>query len=588
VTKLAEIIRWVQLAEWTLLAAAAVNLWRRNRSPSATWLALTFGSIAVVVVAGFALPEDPTALTLALRLLLAVLALFPYLLYRFVTSMVARRRWAWIAAHVLTAGSIVGSFLIPSLPQPGEARTPGFTILLIAFLAQWGFLLMRVSWLLWRAGSAGQPVVARKRMRTMAVGASMLVLILVASGAGSSGAQDGPIDIALSALGLIAAPLFFLGFDPPRTLRLVWRQREEADLRTAEIGLVRAVSRTEVASAWLPRVSELVGGQGAVIFDMDETVLAAHNFPDGEVAHARDLLPPADSARYDAVEVGPYRVVTMHNGWLVVSIGALTPFFGDDELRMLGASSVVADLALGRARLFELERQAGEAMRDFVAIASHDLRTPVTVIAGFTDLMQMQWNTVTDEEKQDYLRAIARQVTHLSRLIDDLLTVSKLDVRELDVFRQPVDVERIAHEVVEELGNEATVIVAGAAAHVRAWADSDHVSRMIRNYLANAKTYGRAPISVEIGREDSSVVVRVRDAGSGVPADFVGNLFEKFARLDKKKSKAVGGTGLGLSIVRGLATNNGGDAWYEPNEPAGSVFCVRLPLAAPSHETAHA
>ena len=168
-------------------------------------------------------------------------------------------------------------------------------------------------------------------------------------------------------------------------------------------------------------MSELVGGHGAILFDADGTSLATHLFPDGEIERVRAQLPPADSPRYAAVDIGPYRVLTMHNGWLAVAIGALTPFFGDDELRMLSASSVVADLALGRARLFELERQAGEAMRDFVAIASHDLRTPVTVIAGFTDLMQMQWDAVTDEEKREYLRAITRQVAHLSRLIDDLL-----------------------------------------------------------------------------------------------------------------------------------------------------------------------
>ena len=82
--------------------------------------------------------------------------------------------------------------------------------------------------------------------------------------------------------------------------------------------------------------------------------------------------------------------------------------------------------------------------------------------------------------------------------------------------------------------------------------------------------------------------MRVRDAGPGVPDDFVPRLFEKFARLDKKKSKSVQGTGLGLSIVRGLADNNGGEAWYEPNQPAGACFCFRLPVATVTNEVAHA
>jgi signal transduction histidine kinase len=587
VDDIAEVIRWVQFAEWTLLALAAINVWRTQRTAAATWLALTFGTIALVVVAGLVLPDDQTQLTIPVRALLAVLALFPYLLYRFVTSMVERQRWAWIAAHVLTAAAVVGSFFVSSVPEPGEPRPLGLVVFLVVFVAEWSFLLVRSAWRLWRAGS-GQPVVARKRMRTMAAAASMLALVIVISASGSSGAEERPLDVIVSAIGLLAAPLFFLGFDPPRFLRLLWRQREEAALRDTEIGLVRAISRPEVANAWLPRVSELVGGNGAVVFDMDRSVLATHNFAEEDVRRALAILPPADAPRYSAIDAGPYQVLTMHNGWLAVAVGPLTPFFGDDELRMLAASSVVADLALGRARLFELERQSREAMRDFVAIASHDLRTPVTVIAGFTDLMQMRRETVSDEQKQEYLNAITRQVTHLHRLIDDLLTVSKLDVRELEVFRRPVDVGNVAREVVEELGMDAEVMAGDPGGHVRALADADHVARMVRNYLTNARIYGYAPISVHVAQEDGSVVVRVRDAGPGVPADFVPRLFEKFARLDKKKSRAVQGTGLGLSIVRGLAHNNGGEAWYEPNEPTGACFCFRLPVVPMSDEAVHA
>ena len=587
VKDLAEAIRLVQVAEWALLALAALNLWRTRRTSATTWLALTFCALALVVLAGLALPDGHTETTLLVRALVALLALFPYFLFRFVHTMVACARLAWITTHVLTVAAIAGAFLVTSIARPGDPRTPDYVVFVVVFVVQWAYLLSSAAWRLWRAGSR-QPAVARKRMRTMAAAASLLALAILTSASGSSaGAEPGAVELVQSAIGLLAAPLFLLGFDPPRFLRVLWRQREEADLRSTEIGLVRAVSRPDVANAWLPSVSELVGGNGAVIFDMDRSVLANHNFPEDEIQRASAMLPSADTPRYDAVEVGPYRILTMHNGWLVVAVGPLTPFFGDDELRMLGASSVVADLSLGRARLFELERQATDAIRDFVAIASHDLRTPVTVIAGFSDLMQMQWDTISDEDKRDYLRAISRQVTHLRRLIDDLLTVSKLDVRELDVFPQPVDLARIAHDVVEEAGIDADVRIDASVDEYRALADAEHVSRMLRNYLANAQTYGRPPVTVEVGREDGSLVVRVRDHGPGVPDEFVPKLFEKFSRLDKKKSKAVGGTGLGLSIVAGLAASNGGAAWYEPNHPTGATFCFKLPTATMPTEAAH-
>lgn len=577
----AEIVEWLQLVGWTSLAIAALNLWRRRRTGPSTWLALTFGALAVVVIGGRLLPDVAAEPTFPLRVLLAVLVLFPYLLYRFVASMVERSRWEWVLAHVLTAAAVVDVSAVPAFPEAGEPRSVAFVVFLVVFLVQWTFLLSRAAWQLWRAGSA-QPAVARKRMRLMSVAASMLALTLVLSATGPSSGTSSA-DLAVDIIGLLVAPLFFIAFHPPRTLRLVWRQREEADLRATEIGLVRAVSRTEVAAAWLPRVSDLVGGRGAIVFDMDRSVLALHNISPAEVAHMSAGLEDG-MPRYTAVEVGSHRVVAMHNGWLVVGIGPLTPFFGDDELRTVGASSVVADLALGRARLFELERQARAAMGDFVAIASHDLRTPVTVISGFTELMRSQWDAHDDAEKQDFLDAIARQVHHLDRLIGDLLTVTKLDVSEIDVFPRAVDVERTAREVAAELEIDADIRTEALTSGVRVFADPDHVARMLRNYLSNAVTYGGPPIVVDISGRNGSVVVCVRDTGPGVPEEFRSRLFEKFARADKKKSRSVGGTGLGLSIVRGLAERNRGDAWYEPERPTGSRFCFRLPVASSTDE----
>ena len=311
----------------------------------------------------------------------------------------------------------MGASSITSVPEPGEPRPVGVIAFTVLFVAQWAFLLIRTAWRLWQAG-AGQPVVARKRMRTMATAASMLALVIIVSSLGSSGGEERLFEVIVSAVGLLAAPLFYFGFDPPRFLRLVWRQREEAALRTTEIGLVRAdLATRRRANAWLPRVSELVGGNGAVVFDSDRSVLAKHKISDGEVQRALSLLPD-DAPRYDAVDAGPYRVLAMHNGWLAVAIGPLTPVLRGRRAPHARAWSVVADLALGRARLFELERQSREAMRDFVAIASGMIYgRSVTVIAGFTDLMQTQWDTVLDEQKQDFLSAITRQVTHLDRRI---------------------------------------------------------------------------------------------------------------------------------------------------------------------------
>jgi signal transduction histidine kinase len=572
------VLDWVQLVVWVLLAAAAFNRWRLRRNASASWLALTFASLAIVVVAGMAIGDDPeqTPNLWVTKVLIAVIMLFPYLLYRFLDTMVERRRWVWITAHLLTGAVLAATVAITRFPEPNEQWTPTVTAFIAGFLVQWVFLLGYVAFRLWRAGRH-QPAVTRKRMRTMGTGAFILAAILVVSAFGPQSQDPTPTSIVVALVGLLAGPFFLFGFSPPGILRTYWRRKEELAMRQMEIGLVRAISRQEIADALLPAVVNLLGGRGAALIDPDGVVLGQRGLEQHEVDALREQV-SLGTEYYEALEIDDCRIIPMETGWLVVFTGPFTPFFGTDEMQMLSAASVMADLALGRAKLFELETQAREAMRDFVAIASHDLRTPVTVIQGFAQLMSGQWDLLGDEKKKEYAAAISRQVQALDRLIRDLLTVSRLDVDEVDVVPQEVDVMEAARATVEAVALDANVTVSGDECPL-AIADPDHVSRMLQNYVRNAITYGAAPIEVDVTGGLDWVTVYVRDHGVGVPADFVPHLFEKFARVDKKKSKAVQGTGLGLSIVRGLARANGGDAWYEDHNGAGTCFAFRLPRA---------
>jgi signal transduction histidine kinase len=108
--------------------------------------------------------------------------------------------------------------------------------------------------------------------------------------------------------------------------------------------------------------------------------------------------------------------------------------------------------------------------------------------------------------------------------------------------------------------------------------DPVHAHHVVVNYLENARRYGAPPFSVTIAREDDTVVLAVADVGPGVPPEFVPSLFESFTQARSGGT----GLGLGLAIVRGLAEASDGEAWYEPNRPRGSRFCLRLPLATTS------
>ena len=222
---LADALEQLQPYVYGGLFLAALIQWRRRPGRSSLWLVATFGVLAAVVLAGQVLPEDSSdpAVEWAGRTLIATLVLFPYFLYRFTTSLLRPIPWVTVAGTVLTASIAILAFLLPSFPDENAAVPGWLSLYLVALLTQWVFLSGVVAIRLWRAGK-GQPTVARRRMRTMALGATGLALALVLAGQFSQG--EGVMDVIFELLVLSAAPLMLIGFAPPRTLRMLWRRRE--------------------------------------------------------------------------------------------------------------------------------------------------------------------------------------------------------------------------------------------------------------------------------------------------------------------------------------------------------------------------
>lgn len=247
--------------------------------------------------------------------------------------------------------------------------------------------------------------------------------------------------------------------------------------------------------------------------------------------------------------------------------------------RQLAATSV--ELERSNRELESLARElrrADELKSRFLAIASHELRTPLTAIAGFTSTIRSLWEQLPDGRKLELLAIINTQTDRLSRLTDDLLTLSRIESGKLATQQLPASLPIILRQTIEELG-PGTEIDVSCPGDLSALADTDHLKQILVNYLTNARKYGRPPIRVEAAAADGWVEIAVCDQGDGVPVDFADGLFQPFSRAANLPSEQRG-TGLGLSIVLGLAEAQGGTAWYEPNRPRGSRFVVRLPKAA--------
>jgi PAS domain S-box-containing protein len=220
------------------------------------------------------------------------------------------------------------------------------------------------------------------------------------------------------------------------------------------------------------------------------------------------------------------------------------------------------------------EREAAAAtaaMRTFVATASHDLRSPLAAVLGFAKLLADSGDQLGPDRRQTCIEAIERGARQASRLVDDLLTLSYINADAVSTRPERVAVADVARQAVADTGVDASIDIGGA---VEAHVDPEHLRRILVNYLVNADRYGAPPVVITAASSDDGVEVRVGDGGTGVPETFIDRLFTTFARADESDRR---GTGLGLSIVQGLATANGGRAFYDDSD--GSSFGVTLRIA---------
>lgn len=222
--------------------------------------------------------------------------------------------------------------------------------------------------------------------------------------------------------------------------------------------------------------------------------------------------------------------------------------------------------------------EANRRLQDFVSLASHELLSPLTVIDGFARMLDQLWDETPDDKRREQVRQIAKSSRSLSRTAKHFLQNARADASELSPRRDDFNAHDLAKSLVDEIADEVQLDVNGhAPADYVVTADRIQVETILSNLIRNAQAYGAAPITVELHRGEHLVEVAVRDAGPGVPDDFVGNLFERYARAESARD--VPGSGLGLFVGRKMARANGGDLHHDTSQGAGARFVLTVPLA---------
>jgi len=242
--------------------------------------------------------------------------------------------------------------------------------------------------------------------------------------------------------------------------------------------------------------------------------------------------------------------------------------------------NILDDLDVERRKVESVNQKllaVNEAMRSFIAVAAHDLRSPLASMVGFSSLLTESWATLSEESRLKFVTVIGRQSRKLTVLVDDLLTLSSIDSGVLSTRPERIVAAEAISACLAASGEDAAGVSVSCSSDLVVWVDPLHLERILENYLQNALKYGEPPVRIEATQQGDMVEVLVLDHGQGVPPEFEPKLYGKFARADVPSSRDKKGTGLGLSIVRGLAEANGGQAFYRPNVPGGSCFIVLLP-----------
>ncbi|WP_193789098.1 hybrid sensor histidine kinase/response regulator, partial [Zavarzinella formosa] len=312
----------------------------------------------------------------------------------------------------------------------------------------------------------------------------------------------------------------------------------------------------------------------------------------------RDLTHPDDRAAGDAQfrslvlgEVGQYAVEKryLRKGGEVVWVRVTATVVRGSDGRPARASAIIEDVT-ARIHAEAALKDADRKKDDFIALLAHELRNPLAPIRNGLQVIRLASDTASRERAQAMMD---RQLTHMVRMIDDLLDVSRIGRSKMVLRRTRVALKDVvnsavetARPVIDEAGHELHLSLPPEPVFLDA--DLTRLSQVVSNLLTNSAKYtergGRVWLTAE--PRDGSVAVTVRDTGIGIPAEALPNIFDMFSQVDRPTERNAGGLGIGLALVKGLVEMHGGTVVAASRgEGRGSEFTVTLPRLALESET---
>lgn len=308
--------------------------------------------------------------------------------------------------------------------------------------------------------------------------------------------------------------------------------------------------------------------------------------------HFTDVLPLADPAGRDWWQCTlPYTGLRSRTGQPERQLCLLGPS-GQPTRDLLVTARYVRGDAGRVERLVVAFRDAAARDRlernraDLISTVAHELRSPLTSVKGFTATLLAKWDRFNDDQKKVMLETVNADADRVTRLLADLLDVSRIDAGRLELHRQVVDVEHAVRKAfagrIASGEPESRFVLKASGELPEMWLDPDKVDQVIGNLVENALKYGAGTVTVSITGTPAGAEVTVSDEGEGIPAEMLARVFTKFWRRGDGGRRQ--GTGLGLFITKGLVEAHGGEITAGRAASGGAEFRFTLPAGTPSYE----
>ncbi len=555
---MAELLLVLQLAVAVAFGALAIRSaasWIQQSDRRHGYLALALGSLTLVIlIAPLLGGGGPEAQVLTdMSLVLFLVSGYALLMFRDSFVPFSRRTRVLIPAVIGLVAIFAIAVRLPAEPQ--GAHGPLQVIALVAVLVIWSMCNLEPIIRFWQSAK-GRHTVEAARLRALSAGYGGILFVVIVGTLGSGLGQGWTLFTDL--ISLAVAPILYVSFAPPAWLRRMWREPEEGPFRSALHDLLLySPDRATLAGRALSWAQRLVGGEGAFLVDSDDTILAARGI---EPAQAAEIVSEHDFL--SAIKPGqePWRKEHM----LVVPLYASSISAGLDRVSL-------------NSRIHALER----AKSDFLNVASHELRGPMTIIKGYLTMLEAGSLGDLSPKAASVLPLLISKSDEINWMLEQMLEASRLEEGRLELNKKRGDVAEItdmAIDGVRMLLRGHDVRLDEPAEPLQAELDPDRFQMVVRNLLSNAAKYSPAgtDIIVRIKRDDGMAAISVIDQGVGISKEDQANLFTRFGRIPT--SQHVQGTGLGLWLSREIARMHDGDLTVQSAAGTGSTFVLKVPL----------